>query len=186
MGKLATLTAVTALAVIGLASPGAAYHGAEAADECGDASPGGADISALSITSRADPSGRDGVITVAVILCAAPIGGASYRVHFDYKDDLASQRNPSCVDASDATMVHAPGPDGPGDTGPGTVRVDGTWIIYSVRYKDLDLIAGEDLEVWADTRTKDGIADRVPDTDGRDGCSKPQSQWEVLSIELID
>ena len=63
MRKLAIFTAVTALGVIGPVSPGAAYHGDDVADQCGDASPGGGDISALSVISRADPSGRDGVIT---------------------------------------------------------------------------------------------------------------------------
>lgn len=185
MRKLVILTAVTALGVLGLASPGAAYHGVDVADECGDASPGGVDISALSVLSRADPSGRDGAITVMIFLCAAPIGGASYRVHFDYKDDLASERNPSCVNTSDATSIHAIGPNGPKDSGPGTIRVIGSRIVYTVRYKDLDLIPGDELEVWADTRTE-GIADRAPNTDGGDGCSKPQTQGEVLGIELVD
>ncbi len=185
MRKLVILTAVTALGVLGLASPGAAYHGADIVEECGDASPGGGDISVLGVLSRADPSGSDGVITVTMILCAAPIGGASYRVHFDYKDDFASERNPSCVNTSDATSILAIGPNGPRNSGPGTIRVDGSWIIYTVRYKDLDLIPGDELEVWAEAQAK-GITDRVPDTDAGDGCSKPQVQGEVLSIELVD
>lgn len=185
MRKPVTLTAVTALALMALTSPGAAYHGDDVADQCGDASPGGGDISAMSVISRADPSGRDGVITVTMFLCAAPTGGAKYRVHFDYKDDLASDRNPSCVNTSDAAAVHVAGPNGPRNTGPGTIRVDGTTIIYTVRYKDFDLLPGDEIEVWAETETK-GITDRVPNTDGRDGCSRPQSQDEVVGIELID
>ncbi len=54
-----------------------------------------------------------------------------------------------------------------------------------MRYKDLGVFPGDDVEVWADTEMK-GIADRAPNTNGDDGCAKPQEEEELLSIELVD
>ena len=54
-----------------------------------------------------------------------------------------------------------------------------------MRYKDLGVFAGDDIEIWADIQSN-GVADRAPDTNGGDGCAKPQEEAEVLGIELVD
>ena len=202
MNKLVTLAAVAALALIALASPAAAYHGAVDVDECGDAPTKGADILAFSVDSKGT-SGEDGWITAAMALCGVPVKGAKYRVHFDYKDEFASGRNTACRTTSDTIAVYANGAaeaknDGPvaitvdkttmiktRATGPGTVTLERYSIVYRVRYKDLGLFAGDDLEVWADIQSN-GATDRAPNTNAGDGCAKPQDEEEVLGIELVD
>ena len=177
MRKLAILTAVTALAVIGLVSPGRAYHTNYVVDACGDASPEGVDIDALSVAS-------DEVnVTVMMLLCAAPISDAKYRIHLDYEGDIASDGNKSCGTTSDHIAIYAVGPNGPQYAGPGTFRISGRGIVYTVPYKDLGLLTGDEVEFWTDT-DRTGIADRAPNTDGGEGCSEPQSLDEVVGIEL--
>ncbi len=117
------LTTVAALALIALVSPAAAYHGTEVVDGCGDARPTGADISALSVISKAGP-GDDGLITVEMALCAAPVKGVKYRVHFDYKDEIASTRNTACRTTSDTIAVHASGAAEAKNVGPVAITVD--------------------------------------------------------------
>ena len=202
MRRSVVFTIVAAMAVIALASPATAYHGVEVTDKCGDARAKGADISVLSVISKAG-SGEDGLITVEMALCGAPVKGAKYRVHFDYKDEFASGRNTACRTTSDTIAVYANGAaeaknDGPvaitvdkstmiktRATGPGTVTLERYSIVYRVRYKDLGLFAGDDLEVWADIQSN-GVADRAPNTNAGDGCAKPQDEEEVLGIELVD
>ncbi len=67
----------------------------------------------------------------------------------------------------------------------GTVTLEKYLIVYKARYKDFGIFAGDDLEVWADIQSN-GVADRAPDTNGGDGCAKPQEEAEVLGIELVD
>lgn len=200
MNKLVTLMTVAALALIALASPAAAYHGAVDVDECGDAPTKGADILALSVNAKA-ASGEDGWITVEMVLCGAPIDGVKYRVHFDYKDEIASTRNTACRTTSDTIGIHTGGAAEAKNGGPvaikidkttmthstetGTVSVEKYTIVFRVRYKDLGVFAGDDVEIWADIQS-DGIADRAPNTNGGDGCAKPQEEEELLSIELVD
>ncbi len=200
MKRSVVFTIVAALALIALASPAAAYHGTVDVDGCGDAHTKGADISALSVISKAG-SGDDGWITVEMALCGAPVKGAKYRVHFDYKDELASTRNPACRTTSDTIGVHTGGAAETKNGGPVAITVDKTTMTYStdtgtvtlekysivfrVRYKDLGVFAGDDIEIWADIQSN-GIADRAPNTNGGDGCAKPQEGAEVLSIELVD
>jgi hypothetical protein len=200
MNKLVTLAAVAALALVALASPAAAYHSAVDVDECGDAPTKGADILALSVDSKG-ASGEDGWITVAMALCGTPVKGAKYRVHFDYKDEIASARNTACRTTSDTIAIHASGTADARNGGPvainidkttmtqstdtGTVTVERYTIVYKVRYKDLGVFAGDDVEVWADIQSN-GISDRAPNTNGGDGCAKPQEEDELLSIELVD
>ncbi len=71
------------------------------------------------------------------------------------------------------------------DSGTGTVTLERYIIVYRVRYKELGIFAGDDLEVWADIRSK-GATDRAPNTNAGDGCAKPQEDEELLSIELVD
>ena len=134
-------------------------------------------------------------------LCGAPIDGVKYRVHFDYKDEIASARNTACRTTSDTIGIHTGGAAETRNGGPvainidkttmthsrgtGTVTVERYTIVYTVRYKDLGVFAGDDVEIWADTEMK-GIADRAPNTNGGDGCAKPQEEEELLSIELVD
>lgn len=200
MSKLVTLMTVAALTLIALASPATAYHGTEDIDGCGDAQTKGTDILALSVVSKST-TGDDGWITVEMALCGAPVKGAKYRVHFDYKDEVASARNPACRTTSDTIAVHTGGAAETKNGGPVAITVDKTTvthsrgtgtvtlekysIVFRVRYQDLGIFAGDDLEVWADIEMK-GIADRAPNTNGGDGCAKPQEGAEVLGIELID
>ncbi len=134
-------------------------------------------------------------------LCGTPVKGAKYRVHFDYKDEFSSARNPSCRTTSDTIAVHAGGTAAARNGGPVAITVDKTTatqardtrtvtlekysIVFRVRYKDLGVFAGDDLEIWADIQSN-GVADRAPDTNGGDGCAKPQDEEEVLGIELVD
>jgi hypothetical protein len=200
MNKLVTLAAVAALALVALVSPAAAYHGAVDVDECGDAPTNGADILAFSVDSKGT-SGEDGWITAAMALCGVPVKGAKYRVHFDYKNEFASARNEACRTTSDTIVIHTGGAAEAKNGGPAAIKIDKTTlthstdtgtvtqerytIVFKVRYKDLGVFAGDDVEVWADIQSN-GIADRVPNTNGDDGCAKPQEEAEVLGIELVD
>lgn len=151
----------------------------QVADGCADASPNGVDINILTVTS----DGTD--ITVTMQLCAAPVTGAKYRAHFDYTGDLASDGNALCVTTSDDTMMRRITGGGPHDTGPGSISLAGLALAYIVGYSELGLFGGDMVEIWGDTHDK-GIVDRAPDTDGTDGCSKPQGIDEVLKITLDD
>ena len=200
MKRSVVFTTVAALTLIALAFPATAYHGTEVIDGCGDARAKGTDISVLSVISKST-TGDDGLITVEMALCGAPVKGAKYRVHFDYKDEVASARNPACRTTSDTIAVHTGGAAETKNGGPVAITVDKTTvthsrgtgtvtlekysIVFRVRYQDLGIFVSDDLEVWADTEMK-GIADRAPNTDGGDGCAKPQEGAEVLGIELID
>ncbi len=200
MKRSMVFTTVAALALIALASPAGAYHALGEIDGCGDAPTKGTDISALSVVSKAG-SGDDGWIVVEMALCGAPVKGAKYRVHFDYKDETASARNPACRTTSDTIGVHTGGAAQARNGGPVTTNIDKTTsthsreigtvslekysIVFKVRYQDLGIFAGDDVEVWADIQSN-GIVDRAPNTNGDDGCAKPQDQEEVLGIELVD
>lgn len=196
----AIFTTVAALAMFALASPATAYHATGDIDGCGDAPTKGTDISSLNVSSKA-VSGEDGVITVEMNLCGAPVKGAKYRVHFDYKGEFASSRNEACKTLSDTIGIHSGGSAASKNGSPviinldkasmsysrdsGTVTVEKYSIVFRVRYQDLGVFSGDDMEIWADIQS-DGVADRAPNTDGSDGCAKPQDGDEVLAIELVD
>ncbi|KKL61731.1 hypothetical protein LCGC14_2192370 [marine sediment metagenome] len=182
MKKLTLLAAVVALVLIGPVNPSSAIA-PPVADGCVDASPDGVDIDTLDVVSN----GGTDLITVTMTLCAVPVDGAKYRVHFDYADDLASGGNLLCETTSDDTSMLTRRNSLFKSTGPGTISVVGSTITYVVPYAALDAIleeglsSGDDLEIWADTH-KRGIQDRAPDT--LDPCSKPQAAGEVLEITL--
>lgn len=200
MKRSLVFTTVAALALIALASPAAAYHSAVDVDECGDAPTKGTDISALNIDSKA-VADEDGWIIVGISLCGAPVKGAKYRVYFDYKDGFSSSGNEDCRTMSDTIGIHTGGSAATKNGGPvvtnidktsmtystntGTVTVEKYSIVFRVRYKDLGVFAGDDMEVWADIQLG-GVADRAPNTNGGDSCAKPQDNEEVLGIELVD
>ena len=193
MRKVVIITAAAILAMFGFANPSVAVTDA---DGCADASPNSVDIDVLSATS----DGAD--ITVTMLLCAVPVTGAKYRVHFDYDDGNGLATNVtrtagSCAitapvtnakgTTSDDTAMRAIRPNGTKDTGPGTIGVAVNLLTYTVPYTDLSVggvvQTGDTVLIWADTHKK-GIKDRSPDTDGTDGCSKPTGSGEVLEITL--
>ncbi len=132
MRRSVVFTTVAALALIALASPAAAYHGTVDVDECGDAPTKGADILALSVIAKAT-TGDDGWITVEMALCGAPIDGVKYRVHFDYKDEIASTRNTACRTTSDTIGIHTGGAAEAKNGGPVAITVDKTTMILRSR-----------------------------------------------------
>ena len=117
-----------------------------------------------------------------MILCADPAPRAQYRVHLDYIAPFASSGF-DCRTTSDDTPKLALRPNGTKTTGPGTIAQVTVTLTYVLDYAELGLSTGADVEIWADTQQK-GIADRTPDTDGTDSCSKPQLASEVLQITL--
>jgi hypothetical protein len=142
-----------------------------------DAVDGEADIREL----WADSDGTN--IYVELVLDGQPGNKVKYRMHFDYKDGLATD-NPDCLTTSDDTSKLG-GPHLDKQTGPGSWNDDGTLSLFlTVPYTDLDgVAAGDDVFIWADTHRR-GIQDRAPDTYGDDGCSKPQLIGEVLVLTL--
>ncbi len=193
MRKVVIITAAAILAMFGFANPSVAVTDA---DGCADASPNSVDIEALTASS-------DGTnITVIMTLCAVPVSGAKYRVHFDYDDgnglaDNVTRTAGSCAitnpvnnprgTTSDDTAMRSIRPNRTKDTGPGTIGVVGDILTYTVPYTDLSVggvvQTGDTVLIWADTHKK-GIKDRSPDTDDTDGCSKPTGVDEVIATVL--
>ncbi len=145
----------------------------------------------------ADSDGTN--IDVELVLDGEPGNKVKYRIHFDYKDGLATDADRDndgdvddddfCFTTSDDTSKLG-GPHLGKQTGPGSWddpvdNGDGTWSLFlRVPYTDLDgVAAGDEVFIWADTHRK-GIQDRAPDTDGDDGCSKPEVIGEVLVLTL--
>ena len=141
------------------------------------------------------------VITVVVTLCGNIVQGTKYRVHFDYADPLFSvsgttgdrngdtviDGNDFCATTSDDTMMLVRRGGGDKITGPSTtadpIDPDTNVLTYTVKYSDLNVLAGNTVAIWVDTQNK-GIVDRAPNTDDSDGCSKPENENEVIEIEL--
>lgn len=157
-------------------------------DGCNDGGGGGADIHTLS----ASFDGTSEIITVEMELCADADTKTKYRVHFDHTapfapdsdrdGDMVVDAADSCITTSDDGMHH-----GKKDTGPGTIEVDGATLTYTVEMSELssNLVIGDPILVWADTQDK-GIIDRAPNTDGSDGCAKPQIAGEYIELLLSD
>jgi hypothetical protein len=115
-------------------------------------------------------------------LCGTRDDKAKYRVHFDtsepYFDD--DSNNEDCFTTTDDTAMYQPGTGKV--TGPDPYLNDGgDWIQWIVTFDELGIEAGDYVAAWMDIH-KQGIQDRVPDTDDADGCAKPQYSFEVLEV----
>ncbi len=162
----------------------------EVSDPCGDAGGGGNDIKKITATS----DGTDIMLTVE--LCANAVTYTKYFLHIDYKDpndldndfetnepDTLIDNNRSCLTTSDVTKMHGIHRQINKDTGPGIIDLVGNVLTYTVSYVELGLTSGDDVLLWVDTNYI-GIHERAPNTDSRDGCSKPQFSEEVISLTL--
>jgi hypothetical protein len=149
-------------------------------DDSGDGITGPAGINYLA----ADYNGNE--IGVVMVLDDLPDDKTKYRVHLDYKDMLATDFNPNCLTTSDDTMIIRRHRGDWKSTGPGEIGVfpGNNAIAYIISVGDeIDVNPGDTVLIWADTQYK-GIADRAPDTESSDGCSKPQNAGEVLTLLL--
>lgn len=159
-------------------------------DTC-DIGGGGNDIDTLSASYDI---GSD-EITVDMLLCSAPGGGTKYRVHFDHTAPFATDADRNgdqtvdgsdfCVTTSDDTMMRRSHKGNDKDTGPGIISADTNTLTFTVPVDDLNpsLALGDTVYIWADTQHK-GIKDRAPNTEGGDGCAKPEVLGEVLALVL--
>ncbi len=181
--------------------------GSSVFDACSDGlKTAGTDIKSVEVTSDGS------VLTVAVTLCGAIDNKTKIRVHYDYEDPLfdvpgTADRNGDgfitaadvCATTSDDTEILARSGGGNDKiTGPSTtatpIDIDMSdpnmpVLTYTVNYSDLDgsdsvaLSTDDTVAVWVDAHDK-GIADRAPDTDDSDGCSKPETANEVIEHML--
>jgi hypothetical protein len=188
MFKLGMVGALAALLFFGFAQTSFAFPDNAMDADGDDASPSAADILSLTVTSTG--GGTDEITVTMVLQAATTLNGAKYRVHFDYTGDLASEDPAGCATTSDDTSKTSRRRGSFKDTGPGIITGQGTTtLVFTVSYAELGLVSGDDVEIWADTQmsgnpTFKGIRDRSPDTDGGDGCSKPEGASEVLQITL--
>jgi len=153
---------------------------AEANDDfqCGDGGGGSADIFVWAATIDFNQN-----LLVQVAFCDVVDPSVKYRLHIDHTSPFFDDVN-SCSTTSDDTMKRHRGRN----TGPGNIEVstffaadDG--LTYTVNIADLspDIMGDDTLYVWLDTQKK-GIQDRAPDTNGEDGCSKPEVGGEASPV----
>ncbi len=184
------VTILSLFVVLAFGFTGLAYADDTPLEECEDVVLSdftAADIQDVDVSS----DGFD--IVVVVTLCGSVDRKVKYRVHFDYTDDDGDagnedpdtlDPNPNCLTTSDDTMKYlGRRPEGKRNTGPGVIELstvvnDDDTLTYTVGYDELtkngaDLTGGETVLIWVDTQHR-GIQDRAPDTNGEDGCSKPQ------------
>ena len=174
--RITALLLITSMATI-LCSPATANDDFQ----CGDGGGGSADIFAWAAEIDADQN-----LVVDVILCDSVDEKIKYRLHIDHSA-LFFDEVDDCSTTSDDTMkLHRGRTTGPS----GTIEIldidifgEDTWLQFTVNMADLspDIVADDMLYVWLDTQNK-GIADRAPDTDGSDGCSKPEVGGEALPL----
>ena len=133
------------------------------------------------------------LIIVEMVLCGNTDGDPKnkYRVHFDHtaplfhdadrNSDQVVDENDFCATTSDDTMMHR----SKKDTGPGMISSDTNRLTFTVPVNDLNpaLLIGDTVYIWADTHGKK-VGDRAPNTEGGDGCSKPEVETEVLALTL--
>ncbi len=169
---------------------GLTANAVEVSDSCGDAGGGGNDIKKVTATS----DGTD--ITLTVELCADIVDYTKYFIYIDYKDphdldsdfktnepDTLIDNNLNCLTTSDVTKMHGIHKQINKDTGPGIIDLAGNILTYTVSYAELGLTSGDNILLWVATNYI-GIHERVPNTDGTDGCTKHQFPKEVISLTL--
>ena len=194
MRNRVVLTALSVFVVLGFSGTNVAMA-VEVVDGC-DVGSGPNDIHTLSASFDAVTD----EITVKMLLCDDPnqqSNRTKYRVHFDHtapffddddrNGDGVVDANDFCFSTSDDTMRRRLHRGSNKDTGPGIIDEDGNTLTYTVAVADLDplLALGDTVYIWADTRFK-GINDRAPNTEGGDGCSMPEVEYEVLALSLLD
>ncbi len=162
----------------------------EVSDPCGDAGGGGNDIKKVTASS----DGTDIMLTVE--FCANAVGYTKYIIYMDYKDpddldndfetnepDTLIDNNTGCLATSDVTKTHGIHKQINKDTGPGIIDLAGNVLTYTVSYAELGVTSGNDVLLWVATNYI-GIHERVPNTDGTDGCTEHQLPEEVISLTL--
>ena len=162
----------------------------EVSDSCGDAGGGGNDIKKIAAMS----DGTD--ITLTVELCDNTLDYTKYYIYIDYKDpndldndfktnepDTLIDNNLNCLTTSDVTKMHGIHKQINKYTGPGIIDLVDNILTYTVSYAELGLTSGDNILLWVATNYI-GIHERVPNTDGTDGCTKHQFPKEVISLIL--
>lgn len=118
-----------------------------------------------------------------------------YRVHFDYEapfyyeedrnGDGGVDESDFCVSTSDAGMMWQPDK---GANGPGSADATDNAIIFEVTLTELGVpVDATEIHIWSDVQVAKGgggIVDRVPDTDGSNGCDKPETETEAKALYL--
>jgi hypothetical protein len=134
-------------------------------------------------------------IEVHLELCDSIDDNTQYRVHFDYADGLAvdDDRNDDgvvdgfdfCATTSDDTMKYGKRgrETGPGDIEIGDTNTTDDTLWFTVSYDELGLDSDDLVLIWADAHVKNR-SDRVPNTDGTDGCDKPEILEETFPLIL--
>lgn len=125
--------------------------------------------------------------TVELVICSAQPGKETkYQVHLDHTPPLATDG--ACADEQDDTLTWRETKA----TGPGAFYYDDEFEAYDVGlyYAIFNLSElkpgieiGDTVALWATAKNR-GVMDRVPDTDGSDGCSNPQTPGEVVSLRI--
>ncbi len=184
------LTIISVLVFAAACGSGVMVKAVEVSDSCGDAGGGGNDIKKITGTS----DGTDIMLTVE--FCANAVGYTKYIIYMDYKDpddldndfemnepDTLIDNNLSCLITSDVTKMHGIHKQINKDTGPGIIDLAGNVLTYTVSYAELGVKSGDDVLLWVATNYI-GIHERVPNTDGTDGCTEHQFPEEVISLTL--
>jgi len=126
----------------------------------------------------------NGYCIATISLCGTREDQAKYRVHFDtaepYFDDDGN--NQECFTTEDDTTIYRPGTGKVTGPQPYPYLFDyGDMLQWVIPFEELGIEAGDYVAAWLDIHDK-GLQDRVPDTDGADGCDEPQYSYEVLEV----
>ena len=148
--------------------------------ECGDGGGGSADIQAWQASID-----FDGNLNVLALLCDSVDESIKYRLHIDHTSPYFDEVENCSTTSDDGMKLHRGKTTGP----PGLIEVSdliGTddLLTFSVNMLDFPgVLRNDTINVWLDTQYK-GIRDRVPDTDGSDGCSKPEVVGEAIPLTV--
>ncbi len=169
---------------------GVTVKAVEVSDPCGDVGGGGKDVKKIMAIS----DGTDIMLTVE--FCANTVNYTKYSIYIDYKDpndldndletnepDTLIDNNLSCLTTSDVTKMHGIHKQINKYTGPGIIDIAGNVLTYTVSYTELGVTSSDNILLWVATNYI-GIHERVPNTDGTDGCTKHQFPEEVISLTL--
>jgi hypothetical protein len=162
-------------------------------DYCGDGDGGAGDFGNYVIPDEPALSGwleeidGDLFATVELVVCSAnPDKKTKYQVHLDHTPPLATDG--ACADEQDDTLTWRETKA----TGPGAFYYDDEfeafdvglyYAIFNLSELNPGIGIGDTVALWATAKNR-GVMDRVPDTDGSDGCSEPQTPGEVVSLRV--
>lgn len=125
-----------------------------------------------------------------LLLCDVMEQGAKYRIHFDTQEPFFDD-NEDCLTTSDETFMFRPRGQDPANgkmTGPDPADFfsdpDGQIFFWVFDAEELGVEPGDYVAAWLDIHKK-GFQDRVPNTDGSDGCPDPQDISEVIETQVV-